>query len=234
MTDGPGHDQHDQHDDELRALLRAADPASSLPAADPTGTARLLEDTMTDLSHDPLTDESRRDGTHHRSRLTWAVAGAAAVLIGGGVFFAVAQDDNAPEVAVEQGSSQGQEPAEPEPVRTVTELVVAGDAAAAKCLTPQAAPQVVASQTTVVDATVESISGSAVTLAPTRFYAGDEVDLVVVQAPGPDMQALLSAVTFEEGGRYLVAATDGQVTLCGFSAEWSEDLAGVYAEAFDG
>ena len=223
MTDDHGHDP------DLRALLQSADPASDLAPADPTRVARLLEDTMTDQ----LTDESRADGTHHRSRLTWIVAAAAAVLIGGGVLFAVTQGDDEP-VPPTAGEGVTDPSASSDPIRTVTELTASGDAAAAKCLTPEAAPEVVASQTTVVDGVVDSISGSAVTLEPTKFYAGEPTDVVVVQAPGPDMQALLSAVTFEEGKRYLVAATDGQVTLCSFSAEYSDELAAVYAEAFPG
>lgn len=223
------------NDDDLSAMLRSADPAASLPTADPDRVARLLEDTMTDH----LTDESRADGTHHRSRLTWIVAAAAVVLIGGGGALLVTTqgDDEPPASAGSTPSTStaatdagGGETDAPEP--TVTELSADAGAVGAKCLVPEAAPDVVASQTTVVDATVTSISGSTVTLEPTRFYAGDETDLVVVQAPGPDMAALLSAVTFEEGGRYLVAATDGRVTLCGFSAEYSDSLAGVYEQAF--
>ncbi|WP_148611519.1 hypothetical protein [Nocardioides rubriscoriae] len=228
MTD----DAHD-HDD-LRALLRSVDPASSLPQADPTRVARLLEDTMT---HQP-TDESRADGTHHRSRLTWTMAAAAAVLIVGGVFFAVGGDrgDDAPAPSAgEAPSSRAGGAAAPPvdaPLRTVTELTVAAAAANGKCLVPEAAPDVVAKQETVFDGTVQSISGSAVTLLPTRFYHGDPTDLVVVQAPGQEMDALLTAVTFEEGKRYLVAATDGRVTLCGFTAEYSDSLAAVYGQAF--
>ena len=68
----------DEHD-ELRARLRAADPASSLPRPDPDRVARLLEDTM---SH-PQTPESGADGTRQRSPLTWLAAAAAVVIIAG-------------------------------------------------------------------------------------------------------------------------------------------------------
>ena len=227
-------------DDELRALLRSLDPAASLPPADPTGVARLLEDTMTDQ----LTDESRSDHARGRSRLTWLVAAAAAVLIGGGVLLAVGQgDDDTPVTAGDGPSSTA--PAAPASSSatdtgtdtgsgTVTDLTASGGAGAQKCLTPEAAPDVVASQSTVLDGVVESISGSVVTLRPSRFYAGDATDLVTVTAPSDDMRALLSAVRFEEGKRYLVAATDGRVTFCGFSAEYTDALARVYETAFAG
>ena len=55
-----------------------------------------------------------------------------------------------------------------------------------------------------------------------------------MQAPDRDLQALLAAVDFREGERYLVAASDGRVTLCGFSGPFSEELAELYAKAFPG
>ncbi len=214
-------------DDELRHRLRAIDPAASLPAADPQRVARLLEDTMTDQQ----TVESRADGTHDRSRLTWLVAAAAAVLIGGGVLFAVTQgdDDPAPPAA---GDSPSQDVAPT--AETVTRLTLDGNAPASRCVAPEAAPEIVAAQTVVFDGTVTAISGGIVTLEPSRFYAGDETDLVTVRAVDRDMQALLAGVRFEEGGRYLVSATGGQVTLCGFSGEYTDALAGVYETAFPG
>lgn len=236
MTDDQHADQHDDRhaDRELEALLRAADPASDLPPADPSRVARLLEDTMTD----PQLDESRTDGTRNRSRTTWLVAAVAALLIGGGVLFATTRGDDDPTPSAGDAPSDATTPSEGVPAgeggRTVTELTASGAAAQARCMVPTESPQVIAGQETVVDGVVESISGSTVTLVPTQFYAGTPTDVVVVQAPGPEMESLLSAVSFEEGGRYLVAATGGRVTLCGFSAPYSEALAAAYAEAFPG
>ena len=76
-------------DAELRARLREADPAASLPPADPAGVDRLLEDAMT---HDEL-GESRADGTSGRSGLTWLVAAAAAVVIVGVGLFVLTRGD---------------------------------------------------------------------------------------------------------------------------------------------
>ncbi|CAN5658237.1 hypothetical protein BH11ACT8_BH11ACT8_22680 [soil metagenome] len=226
-TDGS---EHDPQHDPLRDQLRALDPASSLPAADPVGVARLLEDIMSDTE----TTESRSDHIHHRSPLTWIVAAAAAVvLLGAGAFLVLGQDDDGPQSAGDAPSTvSGSSPDEgTTTAQTVTELT-SGTAPAAKCLTPEAAPEVVANQTTVFDGVVQSISGGVVTLRPTRFYAGDATDLVTVQAPSDDMQALLSGVQFAEGKRFLVAATDGRVTLCGFSDAYSDALAAVYEKAF--
>lgn len=188
---------------------------------------------------DQHTDESRTDHVRGRSRLTWLVAAAAAVvLVGGGALLLVGQDDDDVPVSAADGPSSTS-PAVSSPSSssaatsdTVTDLTASGDSAALKCMVPESSPEVVAHQSTVFDGVVESISGSVVTLRPTRFYAGDPTDLVTVTAPSDDMQALLSAVEFEEGKRYLVAATDGRVTFCGFSAEYTESLARVYETAF--
>lgn len=236
MTDDLGN-QDDDADRDLRALLAAVDPAASLPAADPAGVARLMEDTMSETPEMPDTAETRSDHLHHRSRLTWIVGAAAAAVIVGGAAFVVAGngDDGTdaasgtPGVVDTSGAAVDSNEAP-----SVTELSVSGSGTSAKCMTPESSPQVVAAQTLVVDATVESISGGVVTLAPTTFYAGEETDLVTVSEPSGDLQMLLSGVDFEEGGRYLVSATDGQVTLCGFSAPYSETLAAVYDEAFAG
>ena len=117
--------QHD--DDQLDARLRAADPAASLPEADPAWVARLLEDTM---SNDVLT-ESRENGTHNRSPLTWLVAAAAAVIIAGVGIFAVVNGQGADE------PTPPPQAADP----TVTELVGPDEAAlSARCMVPERRP----------------------------------------------------------------------------------------------
>jgi len=207
--------QHD--DDQLDARLRAADPASALPEADPAWVARLLEDTM---SNDVLT-ESRKHGTHNRSPLTWLVAAAAAVIIAGAGIFAVVN-----------GTGDG-EPTPPQAADpTVTRLASPGQAAlSSRCMVPNAA--LLSDQAVAFDGTVESISGGLVTLDATHWYAGDPTDLVTVEAPSAQIQKLLAAVQFKDGGRYLVAANDsGELLVCGFSAPYSKTLASLYDEAF--
>ena len=110
--------------DELRARLRAADPAASLPPADPDRVARLLEDVMST----ELTTENRETGTRDRGPLTWLVAAAAVLIIAGvGLFGVLNHDDDpaAPPTAVDD--------------KTVTELTAPSAAAyAAKCMVPSA------------------------------------------------------------------------------------------------
>jgi hypothetical protein len=54
-----------------------------------------------------------------------------------------------------------------------------------------------------------------------------------VRGPAADLQQLLVSVDFQDGGRYLVAATDsGEVMICGFSAAYSQRLERLYGRAF--
>jgi len=208
-------------DDELFDRLRAADPAASLPPADPDRVARFLEEAMTD---DTLT-ESRETGTHHRSPLTWLVAAAAAVLIAGAGAGAFALlntgDDTTPPTA-------GGEPTAPE--STVTELTMPG-ATAGRCMVPNAG--LLSQAAYAVDAEAISVADGVVTLDATEWYAGNPTDQVEVDQSSADMQALIGATEFEEGQRYLVAGTEGgQVMVCGFSGAYTDTLAALYSEAF--
>lgn len=215
-------------DEALRVRLRAADPASFLPAATPDGAARLLEETM---SHDIAsetseTSETSGTGARRRGAVTWMVAAAAAVVIAGGGLFAVLHDPGDEPVGT---AGPG---AEPSTATTVTELTAPGDGTA-RCQVPQAA--IIAGNPVAFDGTVQSIDGGVVTLSPTRWYAGEATDLVTVEAPPEALRSLLISVRFEEGGRYLVTSSDGQtVMVCGFSAPYSDGLATLYAEAFGG
>jgi hypothetical protein len=201
--------------DELHDRLNASDPAASLPPADPERVARLLEDVMST----ELTTENRETGTRDRGPLTWLVAAAAAVIIAGVGLFAVLNHDEEPSVP----------PAATEP--STTELS-APDASAydARCMVPNA--EVLAQQSLAFDGTVTALADGVVTLTPSTWYAGGPTDVVAVEAPPAELQDLLQAVDFEVGGRYLVSASDGRVTVCGFSAPYSPELAALYDQAF--
>jgi hypothetical protein len=204
-------------DDELLARLRAADPAASLPPADPSRVARLLEDTMTD----DLPTESRATGTRGRGPLTWLLTAAAVLIIAGAGVFGVARlggDDDGAAPRVTDRS-------------TVTELrAPAAQAYAARCMLPSA--RTIASQSVAFEGTVDDLSDGQVRLTPTRWYHGTPTDRVTIEAPAPELADLIGAARFEPGRSYLVSATHGRVTVCGLTAPYSADLAALYAEAF--
>jgi hypothetical protein len=213
----------DEHD-ELRARLRAADPAASLPRSDPDRVARLLEETMTDTT----TTEPRAEAAPGRRPLTWLVAAAAIVLIAGVGAFALTNrpdDRGGPAAGTDPGSEASSD-------ASVTALRAPGAAASSgRCLPVTA--DALAGAAVAFDGTVEEIEGDLVTLRAGTWYAGPETDLVTVKGPSENLQALLAAVDFQDGQRYLVAASPGgRVMVCGFSAPYSPRLERIYDRAF--
>ena len=85
------------------------------------------------------------------------------------------------------------------------------------------------------EGTVTQLDGQVATLSVDRWFAGEEVDEVVVTGPTENETALLGSVVFEDGGHYLISAGDGEVRSCGLSGEASDaNLAALYDAAFGG
>ncbi len=207
-------------DDELQQRLQAHDPAASLPPADPAWVARLLEDAM---SADQSTETPTE--TRHRSPLTWVVAAAAAVLIAGVGAFGLLND---------RGSSQVPSAGPSVPVSDAPTLTVlaAGAPTAGRCMVPNA--DLLSGAQVAFSGTVDRVTDDVVTLTPDRFYTGEVTDTVEVRSEPALMRALVGAVDFRAGERYLVAATDGQVMVCGFSGTFAPALESLYVAAFPG
>lgn len=143
----------------------------------------------------------------------WAGAAVLAALV---VTGCGAEQDEAPE----GGSASA--PAE-------TRLTVQSDATA-KCAVPSA--EILRTQEIAFEGTVTEVADGTATLEVEEWFRGEGTDTVVVETPSQQLQDLLLAVNFQEGRTYLVSATDGQVTLCGFTAEKGAPLDQVYADAF--
>lgn len=129
--------------------------------------------------------------------------------------------DAAPEPAGEETTSDSAA----QPVELTADASTAG-----KCAAPNA--DTLASFDTAFAGTVTSLDDGTATLEVDQWYAGGESDVVTVKAPGEDLDQLLMAVDFQQGRSYLVSATGGRVTLCGFTAEASPQLQALYDEAF--
>jgi hypothetical protein len=114
-----------------------------------------------------------------------------------------------------------------EPVELTADATTAG-----KCAVPSA--ETLSTFDTAFAGTVTSFEDGTATLAVDEWYAGGDAATATVTTPGKDLAALLMAVEFEKGKSYLVSATDGRVTLCGFTGETTPELQALYDEAFAG
>jgi hypothetical protein len=207
----------DADDRDLLARLRAVDPAASLPPAGPAEVARLAEDAMNQPLDTPdVTEPTPLEPRRSRPQLWIAVAAAAAVAVFVG-FLALRPTD------------RGDDPvAAPGP--TVSHLDVAP--VAGRCAPVTA--EVLQQQEVAFDGVVTKLGDGMATLEVSHWYRGAPTDVVEIRAPGLDQRQLLDVVAFQVGDRYLVAGHDGSVAPCGASGAYSDQLAGLYAQAFGG
>lgn len=89
-------------------------------------------------------------------------------------------------------------------------------------------------QDTAFEGVVTAVADGTATLEVTESLKGADVDTVTVSAPSQDLQDLLLAVDFEEGGTYLVSSLDGEVSVCGLSGPRDDLLADLYQQAYRG
>jgi hypothetical protein len=187
-------------DDDLRARLRGADPAASLPPLAPTTVERLLGETMT-------TTTTTATAAPARWRRVALATAAALVLIAGGASYLLTQP----------GDPTSHDAYAPErSIPTVTNLTVTG--ASAKCRAPEPA-FLAASADFAFAGRVTGIAGSVVTLQVAHVYRGTATEEVRVAQQGEVSETLLGSGKFEVGKDYLVASTHGQLMICGYSGE---------------
>jgi hypothetical protein len=206
-------------DPELRQRLLAADPASSLSATHPDRVARLLEAAMSDTQRDTQSDtgaqvhESRETGTHDRSPLTWLVAAASVLLIASaGILGLVQRGHDSSPAAVSSVTRLGYAPYD------------------GRCQLPSVG--VLRLQSVAFRGTLRSLTGSTATFDVDHWYAGGPTDTAQVMASAAALSELVSAADLQVGRRYLLAATGGTVTGCGFSGPVSRPRQRLYDGAF--
>lgn len=201
------------NDDELRARLRAADPARRDAPAE-SWIDELVEATVTMNEQENRTEETR-------SRSRWlvpAVAAAAVAAIAVGGYAVVAGDDGG-------GAKDEQQ----------TELALtlpASDPMTTMCI--QFSVEALSMAEVAFAGTATDVTGDQVTLDVDHWYKGGDADVVEVTGSSDAGVLLEGGIQFAEGERYLVTATDGNVGVCGFSSEYTDEMAAAFDEAFGG
>lgn len=197
------------NDDELRARLQSADPARHDAPAD-SWIDDLVEATVNGSEQEPVARRGRW--------MLGAAAAAAVAALGIGGYAVVAGDDG--------GSDEDQT------VLALKAPGASGDPTMSSCI--PFSVETLAPMETAFDGTVTEVSGDAATLHVNHWYKGGDADVVEVTSVSDELTSLEGGIAFEDGERYLVTATDGTVNICGFSAEYSDEMAAAFAEAFGG
>ena len=198
------------NDDALRARLAQFDPAPvSLPVD--SSTNRKAQELVERVMQTAMQEAER--GTP-RWRKPAALAAAAAVVVALGVGAVVVRSGN-----------DGTAPK----AKTTLALRVGGSGTSMQSCIPFSV-DVLRDFPVAFGATVTSLDETTVTLAVDQWYRGGTADIVTLaQTPG---NVSLDGVEFALGKHYLITASDGTVTSCGFSGESTPDLQHSFAEAF--
>lgn len=113
---------------------------------------------------------------------------------------------------------------------SVTELRVPGGTG--RCMAPNV--RVLRAQEVAFEGTVTQVADGEATLEVSRWFVGEETDLAVVRTPAEGLVSLGYGTELVEGEDYLVSATDGDVTLCGFTGPVTPRLETLYLKAYGG
>lgn len=108
-------------------------------------------------------------------------------------------------------------------------LTLGVEDATASCLALD--PSILSGMSPAFAGTVRSVEGETVVLDVNRWYAGEEADVVELEAPA-GLEALIGGIGFEVGQQYLITATDGTVNYCGYSGPVTPELQAAYDAAY--
>ena len=204
-------------DDDIDQRLRAADPAPPGLGHLPSG--RRLEDLVEQIMTTTETEQARTDDRTPR-RWPAAAAAVATLVAGAGIYVAVSNGGHSAKHTPTVVSLKVAAPTQPHP----------GRPGGTTCI--RFSVDLLAQQQLAFSGTVTSASDQGAKLTVDHWYKGgsaDEVDVATAGTPGGPNEL---GVQFTTGKRYLVSATGGTVTGCGYTGEYSSELASDFAQAF--
>lgn len=205
-----------REDDQLRARLARLDPMPRSTPVDPSTSPRAgerLERLM--LTAEPTVPNGRRtpSAQYWRRPVVLAAAGVAAATIGIGALGVInGSTTNPPPVAAQ----------------TVLSLKAQDGTTMSSCL--PFTLDILRGFPVAFAGTVSAVDGNTVVLDVDRWYRGGTADQVAVTNNAGVVS--IGGVEFVKGKRYLVTATDGTVTGCGYSGEANPDLEKLFGQAF--
>jgi hypothetical protein len=211
-------------ENELRALLSGLDPMSARVPVEPVTSPRARHQLEQIMSQSTEYTETVPSTSRFRGRgKTWLAAAAAVAAIAIGTTVAVGMSD---------GGQKVNGPAIVAAPKVLPLTAPAGGPASAMCMRFDVAQL---SQAAVAFAgTVTAITPQQVTLKVDHWYKGGDADEVTVAAPASDQPnpVLEGGVDYQQGQKFLISATDGTVSSCGYSGPASPDFEKSFEQAF--
>jgi len=201
--------------DDLKAVLRNADPAASLSPLSPSRFTELKDAIMTDtVTPEAMPTPAPRKRASTRARVAWVVAGGlAAVGVGA--------------LAIPALIGAGA----PGPVTVLSAPVVDPMATSLKCA--EVTPEALQGATIAFEATAVSVADNGtVTLDVADVFKGEITDTVEVANGNPEISDG-GGVMYEQGTTYLLTSSGDDVWSCGLSGPKTAELESLYAAAFN-
>jgi len=203
------------NDDELLARLKAADPALT-SSAPPPDIDRLVEATLSTVTPTAPANAGV-PAVRPRRHLLGLAASVGLLVLGGGIGVGVMAHDgggtaNTGGGTVNKGVSSGSSAA-----AGTLRLTAAGGSG--KCVEPT--PDTLRKYPTLFVGTVTSIKGTVVTFRVDYWLKGGSARTVVLDSDTSRPESL----TFSDGDRYVVAAKDGVVPVCGANGTSADTVA---------
>ncbi|MFE2420249.1 hypothetical protein [Streptomyces hokutonensis] len=193
------------NDDELLARLKAADPALTR-SAPPPDIDQLVEATLNTVTPTaPL--NTGAPSVRSRRHLLGLAAAVGLLVLGGGIGVGVMANGGGNQ-AKHSGSSAA-----------AGALRLTAQGGSAKCAAPT--PDTLRGYPTLFIGTVTSVKGTVVTFRVDHWLKGGTARTVVLDSDTSRPEAL----TFSNGERYIVAAKDGVVPVCGANGVTADDIA---------
>jgi hypothetical protein len=210
------------HDDDLRALLARLDPCGPAVPVDSVAGPRaheLLEHIM-QTTDEPTVLEPHTSASRWRGPALLTAAAAAVIAIGVGAALVASNGSDAPK------------PTAPTRAATTLALNVPGGISMVSCV--PFSVTFLRDMPVALGGTVTAAEPGKVTLKVDHWYKGGDADQVTIAQPDPQSSVALDGVTFEQGNRYLLTATNGTVNGCGFSGPATPKLEQSFKDAFGG
>ncbi|WP_262059446.1 hypothetical protein [Streptomyces sp. STR69] len=204
------------NDDELLARLKAADPAltSSAPPPDIDQLVEATLNTVTPTATAPVS--AGAPAVRPRRHLLGLAAAVGLLLLGGGIGVGVMANGGGGGGTANAGGNQAKHSGSSAPAGA---LRLTAEGGSAKCVAPT--PDTLRGYPTLFLGTVTSVKGTVVTFRVDHWLKGGTARTVVLDSDTSRPEAL----TFSNGDRYIVAAKDGVVPVCGANGVTADDIA---------
>lgn len=128
------------------------------------------------------------------------------------------------------GSADDAGPADSGEPPPAVELVAGPGPAGARCIPVTA--EAVARMPLALRGTAVTVADDEVVLDVEEWYVGGDAGQVRLEPGGPVGPTLFGDVAYAEGEAYLLTASEGKVSVCGFSGPATPELQAIYDAAF--